>query len=134
MIIPDFIIVDDDSQSALTAKRIINITYPTATVLIFGRLENVEEFLRTSRTTFIVFVNVHMNRNGGWKFLENLEKMGRQLTDRVKLYLLTEPLSDSEKDRAWASPMVNNCVDKPLSHWKIASLELVESLKSQWYT
>lgn len=134
MIIPDFIIVDSDSQSALTAKRIINITYPTATVLIFARLQNVEEFLRTSRTTFVLFLNIHMQSNGGWRFLENLEKMGRNITDRVKLYLLTEPLTDGEKDRAWANPLVNNCVEKPLSHWKIASLELVESLKTQWYT
>ncbi|HYG15369.1 MAG TPA: hypothetical protein VEC12_06405 [Bacteroidia bacterium] len=134
MIIPDFIIVDNDSQSALSAKRIINITYPTAAVLIFSRLQSVEEFLQSSRTNLVIFLNVNMNNGAGWKFLENMRKIGRTLNSRIKLYLLSEPLTEGEKDRAWDNPLVHNCIEKPLSHWKIATLEIDESVKTQWYT
>lgn len=134
MITTDFIIVDSDSQSAITAKRIININYPTATVLIFSRLQSVEEFLQSSRTRFVIFLNVNMNNGAGWRFLETMRRMGRDINNRVKLYLLSEPLSDNEKDKAWDNPLVNNCIEKPLSHWKIATLEIEEGVRTQWYT
>lgn len=119
--IPYYMIVDDDSTSNLICEYTIQRFQEKAKIMVYTEPDQALEFLKTidHHEETIMLLDVNMPKMSGFEFLEEFEKLPREVKARYSIFMLTSSIEDysSKKDRF---PMVRGFLSKPMhtSHLK----------------
>jgi CheY-like chemotaxis protein len=121
-----FILVDDDMINNAVSRLTISNVAPSAEVVIFTdprvALDFLADFASHSTTPAILLLNLNMPFMTGWEFLDRFEKLGQQVRERIKIYMLTASIDDSDRIRAENNSCVSGYLSKPLSSEMISML------------
>jgi CheY-like chemotaxis protein len=70
----------------------------------------------------ILFLDINMPTLTGWEFLEQYEKFGEDLKERVKIFILSSSLDYRDRDKAAANKHVKGFLSKPLESEIVISI------------
>lgn len=117
-----FITVDDDPVNNLLSKVIIKKTIREATVFDFTRAEVALQFLSEEAENYdgiVLFLDINMPIIDGWGFLERFEKLSADITNKVKIFMLSSSLDENDVARAKSYASVEDYLPKPLTIEKV---------------
>jgi CheY-like chemotaxis protein len=124
----DFILVDDVPVNNLLARRIIEKTYPDALVRCFTEVDTVIGYLSglvgtpESAAESILLLDIYMPGLNGWDFLQLFEQFESGSFPNMKIWMLSSSISNADKERAEAIPLVAGYILKPFSADKIREI------------
>lgn len=72
---------------------------------------------------YVIFLDLYMPRMDGFKFLEEFKTLGKDITDRFKIYLITNSTNPLDLQKASKIPFIYGFVRKPITR------NLLEALK-----
>ena len=122
--LPDFIVIDDDTINNMICHRIIQLTIPGASVQTFLNPEKGLEYLRSNYSApdankAMLFLDINMPLLTGWEVLDIIRTFPRDVTDRIKIYMLSSSVNPQEKEKADNNPLVSGYITKSLSQEKM---------------
>ncbi|MBX2898501.1 MAG: response regulator [Cyclobacteriaceae bacterium] len=121
-------LVDDNEVDLFVQRRFIEMRKFARNIVTFSSPSRALEAIvaNPNQVPDILFLDLNMPMINGFEFLERLREASRQLSERLRVVVLTSSDSQRDRERALAFGNVVNFVPKPLT---IQSLdELLASL------
>lgn len=124
-----FIVIDDDPLNnticRLTIKKAVGVLdVKTFTDPLEGLRYVSEEYPgseESKRPTFL-FLDINMPVMNGWEFLEQYERLGSDIRNAIKLYILSSSVDDRDIERAGNNANIVSYLAKPITKEIIADL------------
>ncbi len=125
-ILPDFLVIDDDSVNNKICYRIIEHTISGSAIKTFtdpaeGLEHIVANYKSTNATRAILFLDINMPSMTGWDVLAKFESFASDIKDKVKIFMLSSSVDPQDIKRANSNPLVAGYVTKSLSREKLQS-------------
>lgn len=115
-----FIIVDDDSETNLLFKLAIKSTLNNCDTRTFTSPEDALAFIDATYHGFhkkgktILLLDLNIPGTSGWDFLELYEQYPAEVKNNFSIYILSSSVSETDRERAFAHPLVKEYLVKPL--------------------
>lgn len=117
----NFIIVDDDKINNLLCRKILEKTYPNASITDFTDPVAGFGYIADtySQTSFdgkaILLLDIMMPTMDAWEFLEKYELLDATVKERIKIYILSSSVDKNDMARAHTNKYVEYYLIKPLT-------------------
>lgn len=119
-----YLVVDDDKTNNLICRFTIQRFNKNAVINLFTYPQEALQFIRSKKIeheegSTMLFLDINMPTMSGFEFLEEFRKLGKEVTDKYHIFILTSSIEDLS---SWAEqfPMVKGFLSKPL---KLANLQ-----------
>jgi CheY-like chemotaxis protein len=122
-------LVDDDRIYQFTAKKIIESTGLTQTVLSFFNGEDAINYLKNSSENNqpipdIIFLDINMPIMDGWQFLEDFKTLIAGLKKKVTIYMVSSSVDDYDIKKSKEYSFVTDYIIKPINRERFEQLIL----------
>lgn len=122
-----FIIVDDDPINNFITKRVIMEVSPHADVMTFSDPEQGLEYVlstltKPSENKAMLLLDINMPKMTGWQFMEQLEKEGLVVSERLLIYILSSSINPDDRERANIDLRISDYIMKPLTSKNVITL------------
>ena len=129
--LPNFIVVDDDSINNFLSREIIDMVFPKADVQVFSDPDHALVYIQSTykdpnAPNAVLFLDINMPTLSGWQFLDQFERFDKRVREHIDIYMLSSSIDPRDKDRAANNENVLDFIEKPLT------TELLESLISRF--
>lgn len=118
----DFVIIDDDPINNKMCRKIIEKTYPAASIRDFTvAQEGLDHIVNTYSNNIpgpskvILLLDIMMPIMNAWDFLDAFDKLEAQIKDQISIYILSSSVSKADMARAEANKYVEYYLIKPLT-------------------
>ncbi|KXX72420.1 response regulator [Flammeovirga sp. SJP92] len=123
------LIIDDSEADVFIMKRIINKAEVTNNIITaFGAQEALEYLSQKIEGCYpkpnIVLLDINMPNMSGWEFLDEYEKLDKEMKAGEIICMITTSKDPSERDRAKRFNIVDDFTHKPLTKEKL--MEIIE--------
>ncbi|OGU30183.1 MAG: hypothetical protein A2057_05810 [Ignavibacteria bacterium GWA2_35_9] len=113
-------LVDDDHNDNFFHEREIKKTNPTIIVIKKNTGLEALEYLQSKKENIdmlpdLIFLDINMPGMNGWDFLQEYERLDKELQSRVIIIMLTTSDNDDDVARAKAWSFVSDYITKPLT-------------------
>ena len=131
----DFVIIDDDIINNKLCRKIIEKTYPDASITDFTNAREgldfiIEKYTANQDDKVIVLLDISMPIMNAWEFLDVFDKMEPTIKSRVKVHILSSSINKNDMMRAQTNPNVEYYLVKPLTKEAIMLIVNVLNKKS----
>ena len=121
-----FIVIDDDEINNLYCKIIIKHAVADSDIQIFNIPEKGFEYITkeysNSENPTVLFLDINMPSWSGWEFLDNFEKLDKNIKRQIKIYMLSSSVDPSDHQQAEGNNYIAGYIEKPLSELKVLSI------------
>jgi two-component SAPR family response regulator len=121
--IRDFIIIDDDIINNKLCRKIIEVTYPEATVADFTSAKEGLDFIIEKYSApgepVILLLDINMPIMNAWDFLAVFNTLTMDVMDRVKVHILSSSINKDDMMKAQTNENVSYYLVKPLTRESI---------------
>lgn len=124
-----FIIIDDDELNnklcAIIIRHALGLKSNVHTFSISADglahiLSSLED--DNAETKAVLFLDINMPQFNGWEILAELQKSGKQIKEKLSIYMLSSSIDPKDKQMALNHPLVKDFIEKPLTVELIATL------------
>lgn len=127
-------LVDDDKIYQFTAKKIIESTNLTKSVLSFYNGEEAIEFLKsnlqnTDSIPDIIFLDINMPIKDGWEFLEEFRTLLNDVKKQIVIYMVSSSVDDYDIKKSKEYSFVTDYIIKPINRERFEQLIAAAQLK-----
>jgi response regulator RpfG family c-di-GMP phosphodiesterase len=117
---PLFILIDDDPiHNAISSMTIKNVIANVEVVVFSDPKSGLdflnEEFASHESDSVVLLLNLNMPFMSGWEFLEQFSGLSPEIQERIRVYLLSASIRQSDQAKAGDSKWVRGYLIKPLS-------------------
>ncbi len=117
-------IIDDDHIYQFTCKHIISSLKLSIELESFQDGEDALDYFKTNKSNSVhlpinLLLDINMPKVDGWAFLEAFKEIHNRLTKKVKIYLVSSSIDESDTLRASEIPLLSGYIFKPMSKEKI---------------
>ena len=115
-----FIVVDDDPLNNMLCTYLIKKAAKDADVKCFeypaeGLSFISSEYSSRDKHTTILFLDINMPEISGWDFLEEFDKLSKEIREQFIIYIVSSSVDAAELERAKANIYVKEYLSKPLN-------------------
>ena len=119
-LLPDFIIIDDDSINNMICRKTIQVVFPTVNIKTFttpeAGLEYIHNLQEDTKTNVILFLDINMPGLNGWDVLELFKELPEKIRARFKIFMLSSSIDPLDKQKADSDPFTTGYISKPLNN------------------
>ncbi|MFT6965711.1 MAG: CheY-like chemotaxis protein [Marivirga sp.] len=113
-------LVDDDHNDNFFHKREIKKTNLSTIVIEKNSGLDALEYLKSKKVDKdifpdLLFLDINMPGMNGWDFIQEFERLNKELQDRVIIIMLTTSDNDEDVAKAKALNFVSDYITKPLT-------------------
>lgn len=120
------ILIDDNTIDQLLHRKIVDIVYPDASVLLFGEGASALNHIRTAGTDVpgktVVLLDIQMPVMNGFQFLEAFDLLPEEVKNLYTIYILSSSVNQFDISKAKNNPYVKDMIIKPLSKDTLTNL------------
>ena len=124
----EIILVDDDHVSLLITKRTLissSCSVDFTDIVSFSdpqqAINYLNAFFYNSNRIYFIILDINMPIISGWDFLNLLNEIN--FNKKIHVIMLTSSISQEDKIRAFANPLVVELINKPLDSSKCKIIE-----------
>jgi len=121
-----YIIVDDDPTNNIICNIMLEMVLGKVDIKTFESPEKGLSFIKNeySKSLFptVLFLDINMPTLTGWQFMEEFEKLGKKVKDKISVYILSSSVDSRDKDKARANKYIKGFISKPLEKEVILSV------------
>lgn len=115
-----FLLIDDDGIFNFIHTEVIKTVDPSAQIDTFNSSTDGFSYLvsmleQHQKLPDYLFLDIRMPEMDGFELLERLKKYPIELTNGMKVYMLTSSLDDRDRSKAFNSPLVKGFKSKTLT-------------------
>lgn len=115
----NFILIDDDPASNMICSAVIKKVFTNANVISFLRPDEAlifieKECVKPECSRSVLFLDINMPALSGWEFLEEFKNFNTEIKKKIKIFMLTSSVAESDKVRAVDNNLVSSLISKPL--------------------
>jgi len=117
-------VIDDDQVFQLIIKKQIEMKQIQCEIMSFYNGQEAIDFFEANvdaeeKWPDLVMLDVNMPVKNGWDFLEDYKFLPERLREKVKLYMVTSSVIQSDIDRANGNKNITSFVSKPITNEKL---------------
>lgn len=120
------ILIDDNSIDQMLHRKVIEITFPDATVKLFSdgpsALDHLQAIGCNAPHHTVVFLDIQMPVMNGFQFLEAYELFPDDLKTQYTIYIVSSSVNQFDISRAKNNPNVKDMIIKPLTKETLLNL------------
>jgi response regulator RpfG family c-di-GMP phosphodiesterase len=130
--IKSVMLIDDNPNDNFFHKRIINKFNPEIIVIEKDSALDALAYLKSIETQDnlkpdLIFLDINMPAMNGWEFLEEYDKLDKQMQSRVMIIMLTTSDNPDDIIKAKGYKYVSDFISKPLTK------ELLEDIQNRLF-
>ncbi|MGL1887976.1 MAG: response regulator [Reichenbachiella sp.] len=120
-------VIDDDQVFQLIIKKQIEMKQIKCDILSFYNGQEAFDFFKSKvdspdELPDLVMLDVNMPVKNGWDFLEDYQSLPQELRSKIKLYMVTSSVIQSDIDRANGNENITSFVSKPITNEKLGEV------------
>ena len=120
-------VIDDDEVFQLIIRKQIEMKNIDCEMMNFFNGQEASDFFKSlepgsEKTPDLVMLDVNMPVKDGWGFLEDYAQVSSDVKGKVKLYMVTSSVIQSDIDRAESNADIVGFVSKPLTNDKLEEI------------
>lgn len=120
-------VIDDDQVFHMIVKKQLFVSKIECEILKFYNGEEAFQYFKENLNNAevlpeYVMLDVNMPIKDGWDFLEDYRTLSSSIRKKIKIYMVTSSVMNSDIDRAKNDKDVEDYVSKPVSSQRLAEL------------
>lgn len=121
-----FIVIDDDKINNLYCRILIEQAVNEPDIQIFNIPEKGFEYIAKEyskgENPTVLFLDINMPTWSGWEFLDNFEKLDKNIKKQIIIYMLSSSVDLADRQQAEDNKYVAGYIEKPLSELNVLSI------------
>lgn len=120
-------VIDDDQVFHMIVKKQLYVSKVDCEIQKFFNGEEAYQYFKNNidnpdALPEYVMLDVNMPIKDGWDFLEDYKTLPNSIRDKIKIYMVTSSVMNSDVERAKNHKDVEDYVSKPVSSQRLAEL------------
>lgn len=120
-------VIDDDQVFQLIIKKQIEMNKFDCEILSFYNGQEAFDFFKENESNDealpeLVMLDVNMPVKNGWDFLEDYQTLSASMRAKIKLYMVTSSVIQSDIDKANDNENIISFVSKPITNEKLSEV------------
>ncbi|MCV9389237.1 response regulator [Reichenbachiella ulvae] len=120
-------VIDDDQVFQLIIKKQIEMNNFECEILSFFNGQEAFDFFQQNvgneeALPELVMLDVNMPVKNGWDFLQDYQTLPSEMRSKIKLYMVTSSVIQSDIDKANDNENIISFVSKPITNEKLAEI------------
>ncbi|MEO6327702.1 MAG: response regulator [Ginsengibacter sp.] len=128
--IRNYIIIDDDPTNNIICNIMLEMVLGKVGINTFEKPEQGLLFIKKNYSKkfmpAVLFLDINMPTLTGWEFMEEFEKLGKEVKEQIGIYILSSSVDSRDKDKARANKHIKGFISKPLDEQVILSVAGVD--------
>ena len=125
-------VIDDDRHFIYGVSKGLKIADYCSEVLFFDDPEDALEAIREKvgkekELPDVIFLDINMPGLDGWEFLDELRIIQKETAHKIKVYMVSSSVMESDMIKALSYPEVETYLTKPLSKEMLETIFHVDS-------
>ena len=125
-------VIDDDRYFIYGISKGLRIGDYCSEVLFFDDPEDALEAIRekveqAKEIPDVIFLDINMPGINGWEFLDELRVIQEQTSQKIKVYMVSSSVMESDMIKALSYPEVETYLTKPLSKEMLETIFHIDS-------
>lgn len=110
------LLIDDNFiDNLINRKILLNAGFAEEIIVFESALEALDELKQQKVKAEVIFLDIRMPVMNGFQFLEAFDKLDEQITNGVKVFMLTSSYNPADYNTSFASKHVYQYIHKPLN-------------------
>jgi CheY-like chemotaxis protein len=118
------LLIDDDEPTNFLHELVIKKSNCTENCIVMSGGQKALDYLHTSTTPNLIFLDINMPAMNGWEFLEAFRDLNISQKDKIVIVMLTTSLNPDEEEKSKLFKEVQDFKRKPLTNTMLQ--EIVE--------
>lgn len=117
-------LVDDNEDDNFFHERAIKKVSPTNIVITKNSGNDALEYLKSKQDprSELIFLDINMPRMNGWEFLDNYNRLDKELQCQAIIVMLTTSDNSDDLEKSKKRSIVSDYITKPLTEEKIQDI------------
>lgn len=124
--IRSILLIDDDPIANMISTKIIERTFALKVVAFTNAIEALQLLKEhpSGPESFpaVIFLDINMPHMDGWEFLEEFQKLDKNILANCTVIMLTSSIDIEDIERSKTYNCVNDFISKPLTQDKVRTL------------
>jgi CheY-like chemotaxis protein len=120
-----YLIIDDNEIDQLVTGKLLRTKLAATRILVFSNgKEGLDWMIKNTDTdlSIVIFLDIKMPMMNGFEFMDRFKKLGDNIKNRSRIFMLSSTLDPEEIERAIRYEHVDTILEKPLSLDQLSSL------------
>lgn len=120
-----YLIIDDNEIDQLVTGKLLRTKLAATRILVFNNgKEGLDWMIKNTDTdlSIVIFLDIKMPMMNGFEFMDRFKKLGDNIKNRSRIFMLSSTLDPEEIERAIRYEHVDTILEKPLSLDQLSSL------------
>jgi two-component system chemotaxis response regulator CheY len=115
----NFILIDDEPTcnflSEVSIKRVFQNSHVSAFTDPEAGLKFIKEIYQLHPIEAVLFLDINMPKWSGWDVLEKISHCPLEVTNKLKIYVLSSSVDPEDRRKAAESSFVKGFIEKPIT-------------------
>jgi CheY-like chemotaxis protein len=115
MVANRYILIDDDLVANMLSETLIKRHVKPVELHSFTDPTHGLAFIKENTLAATVLLDINMPKLSGWEVLQKLENLPKEVTNPLKIYILSSSIDPEDRQRADKHPLVVGYIEKPIT-------------------